>query len=48
MGEYFLNYSSMRTSKENIMLLDENGIIGAIEELKASGMKMTWYYSVML
>lgn len=46
--EYFLNYIKLRTSNENNVLLDEIGIIEAIEEYKISGMDMTWYYSVIL
>lgn len=46
--EYFLNYIKLRTSKENFVLLDENGIIEAIEEYKLSGMNMTWYYSILI
>lgn len=46
--EYNLNYISFRTSKEDCVLLDEDGVISAIDQLKASGMNMTWYYLVML
>lgn len=46
--EYNLNYISFRTSKEDCVLLDEIGVISAINQLKASGMNMTWYYLVIL
>jgi len=46
--EYNLNYISFRTSKEDCVLLDEVDVISAIDQLKASGMNMTWYYLVIL
>lgn len=45
--EPYLKYISTVTKNENIVFLDENGIVEAITNLQSSGMNMTWYYLLM-
>ncbi len=43
----YLKYISTITLNENVVLLDEDGIVEAIKNLQSSGLNMTWYYLLM-
>lgn len=45
--EPYLKYISTITNNENIVFLDENGIVEAIRDMQSHGMNMTWYYLLM-